>query len=166
MRLTSQVTPRNKVGFFYDYQKQCNGSPATLDATDTCRPRGENWVASGTTTNVAPEASSGAQGTQGGAFGYAKTYQSVIQATWTSPMTNRLLFEAGVSSYMSKWGWMEAPGAITNLIQVQEQNAFNACPGGATPCTVSAGMTYRALDWNFNNMQNPTPWKASPTRRP
>jgi hypothetical protein len=24
-----------------------------------------------------------------------------------------------------------------------------------------AGLTYRALDWNFNNMQNPTPWKAA-----
>ena len=23
-----------------------------------------------------------------------------------------------------------------------------------------ANLTYRALDWNFNNMQNPTPWKA------
>jgi hypothetical protein len=26
IRLTSQVTPKNKVGFYYDYQKQCNGS--------------------------------------------------------------------------------------------------------------------------------------------
>ncbi len=151
IRLTSQVTPRNKVGFYYDYQKQCNGSTTTTEKQDgACRSRGTDWVASGTTTNVAPEAASGAQGTQGGAFGYANTYQSVIQATWTSPLTNKLLLEAGISSYMSKWGWMEPPGAILDLNQVVEQNALNGMP---------ANLTYRALDWNFNNMQNPTPWK-------
>ena len=153
IRLTSQVTPRNKVGFYYDYQKQCNGSTTTTEKQDgACRSRGTDWVASGTTTNVAPEAASGAQGTQGGAFGYASTYQSVIQATWTSPLTNKLLLEAGISSYMSKWGWMEPPGAILDLNQVVEQNALNGMP---------ANLTYRALDWNFNNMQNPTPWKFS-----
>ena len=26
IRLTGQVTPRNKVGFYLDYQKVCNGS--------------------------------------------------------------------------------------------------------------------------------------------
>ena len=153
IRLTSQVTPKNKVGFYYDYQKQCNGSTTTTEKQDgTCRSRGTDWVASGTTTNVAPEAASGAQGTQGGAFGYASTYQSVIQATYTSTLTSKLLLEAGVSSYMSKWGWMEPPGAILDLNQVVEQNALNGMP---------ANLTYRALDWNFNNMQNPTPWRAA-----
>jgi len=153
IRLTSQVTPKNKVGFYYDYQKQCNGSTLTTQKQDnTCRTRGDSWIASGTTTNVAPEAASGAQGTSGGAFGYAKTYQSVIQATYTSTVTNKLLFEAGISSYMSKWGWMEQPGAILDLNQVLEQNSVNGMP---------ANLTYRALDWNFNNMQNPTPWKAA-----
>jgi hypothetical protein len=153
IRLTSQVTPKNKVGFYYDYQKQCNGSTTTTEKQDgTCRSRGTDWVASGTTTNVAPEAASGSQGTQGGAFGYANTYQSVIQATYTSTLTSKLLLEAGVSSYMSKWGWMEPPGAILNLNQVLEQNALNGMP---------ANLTYRALDWNFNNMQNPTPWRAA-----
>jgi len=153
IRLTSQVTPKNKVGFYYDYQKQCNGSTLTTEKQDgSCRTRGTDWIASGTTTNVAPEAASGAQGTQGGAFGYANTYQSVIQGTYTSTITSKLLFEAGISSYMSKWGWMEQPGAILNLNQVLEQNSINGMP---------ANLTYRALDWNFNNMQNPTPWKAA-----
>jgi hypothetical protein len=90
---------------------------------NTCRSPVHDWIASGTTTNVAPEAASGAQGTSGGAFGYANTYQSVIQATYTSTLTSKLLFEAGVSSYMSKWGWMEPPGAILDLNQVLEQNS-------------------------------------------
>jgi hypothetical protein len=162
IRLTSQVTPKNKVGFYYDYQRQCNGSTLTTEKQDgTCRTRGSDWIASGTTTNVAPEAASGAQGTSGGAFGYAKTYQSVIQATYTSTVTNKLLFEAGVSSYMSKWGWMEQPGAILNLIQVQEQNAISGVDKQRNAFTMPANLIYRGLDWNFNNMQNPTPWKAA-----
>ena len=72
---------------------------------------------------ITPEAASGAQGTAGGAFGYADSWQRVMQATWSSPATSRLLLEAGVSTYISKWGWMEQPGAILNLNQVQEQAA-------------------------------------------
>ena len=151
VRVTWQATPRNKISGFYDYQMQCNGSSMTTDGK-SCRPRGSDWVASGTTTNIAPEAASGSQGSVNGAFGYADTYQSVTQFKYTAPLTSRLLLEAGVSSYMSKWGWMEPPGAILDLIQVQEQNAVNGMP---------ANLTYRALDWNFNNMQNPTPWYAS-----
>jgi hypothetical protein len=160
MRLTSQVTARNKVGFFYDHQFACDGSTLTTQPGG-CRPRGEDWVASGTAT-VAPEAASGAQGTtNSGAFGYADSYQKVMQATWTSPVTSRLLLEAGASTYISKWGWMEQPGAIRNLIQVTEQNSINACPGQATACPTPANMVFRALDWNFNNMQNPTTWRAA-----
>jgi hypothetical protein len=159
MRLTSQVTARNKIGFFFDNQLACDGSSLLTDSDD-CRPRGDNWVASGT-TSITPEASSGAQGTAGGAFGYADSWQRVMQATWTSPVTNRLLLEAGASTYISKWGWMEQPGAITNLNQVQEQAAQNGLFADGTPWSMPANLTYRALDWNFNNMQNPTTWRAS-----
>ena len=159
IRLTSQVTPRNKVGFFFDNQLACDGSGLLTDSGD-CRPRGENWVASGT-TSVAPEAASGAQGTAGGAFGYADSWQRVMQGTWTSPVTSRLLLEAGASTYISKWGWMEPPGAILNLNQVQEQAAQSGAFADGTPWSMPAGLTYRALDWNFNNMQNPTTWRAS-----
>ncbi|HLG57150.1 MAG TPA: carboxypeptidase regulatory-like domain-containing protein [Vicinamibacterales bacterium] len=159
MRLTAQVTPRNKVGFFFDNQLACDGSTMIQDGPG-CRSRGADWVASGT-TSVAPEAASGAQGTAGGAFGYADSWQRVMQATWTSPATNRLLLEAGASTYISKWGWMEQPGAITSLNQVQEQAAQAGVFADGTPWSMPANLTYRALDWNFNNMQNPTTWKAS-----
>jgi hypothetical protein len=150
MRLTSQVTPRNKVGFFFDNQLACDGS-SLITTSDDCRPRGDDWVASGTAT-IAPEAASGAQGTAGGAFGYADAWQRVMQATWTSPVTSRLLLEAGAGTYISKWGWMEQPGAILNLNQVQEQNSINGMP---------ANLIYRGLDNNFNAMQNPTTWRAA-----
>jgi len=159
VRLTSQITPRNKVGFFFDNQLACDGSSLKTDSED-CRPRGENWVASGTTA-IAPEASSGAQGTAGGAFGYADSWQRVMQATWSSPATSRLLLEAGASTYISKWGWMEQPGAILNLNQVQEQAAQAGAFADGTPWSMPANLIYRALDWNFNNMQNPTTWRAA-----
>ena len=38
---------------------------------------------------------------------YADTYQQVRQATWQSPVTAKLLLEAGFSSYVSRWGWMK-----------------------------------------------------------
>ena len=117
-------------------------------------------LASGTTA-ITPEAASGAQGTAGGAFGYADSWQRVMQATWSSPATSRLLLEAGVSTYISKWGWMEQPGAILNLNQVQEQAAQIGAFADGTPWSMPANLTYRALDWNFNNMQNPTTWKAA-----
>jgi hypothetical protein len=159
MRLTSQVTPRNKVGFFFDNQLACDGSGLLTDSGD-CRPRGSDWVASGT-VSVAPEAASGAQGTAGGAFGYADSWQRVMQATWTSPVTSRLLLEAGASTYISKWGWMEPPGAITAINQVQEQAAQSGVFADGTPWSMPANLTYRALDWNFENMQNPTTWRAA-----
>ena len=84
-----------------------------------------------------------------------------MQATWTSPATSRLLLEAGASTYISKWGWMEQPGAILNINQVQEQAAQSGVFGDGTPWSMPANLTYRALDWNFNNMQNPTTWRAA-----
>ena len=151
IRLTAQATPRNKVGFFLDNQLACDGSSMITTSGD-CRPRGSDWVANGTAT-IAPEAASGAQGTaNSGAFGYADSWQRVMQSTWTSPVTSRLLLEAGASTYISKWGWMEPPGSILDLNQVQEQNSINGMP---------ANLIYRALDNNFNAMQNPTTWRAA-----
>jgi hypothetical protein len=162
-RLTSQVTPRNKVGFFFDNQLACDGS-SLVESSGGCRPRGSNWVASGIAGGASPsspEAASGAEGTAGGAFGYADSWQRVMQATWSSPATSRLLLEAGASTYISKWGWMEQPGAILNLNQVQEQAAMSGVFPDGTAWNTPANFRYRALDWNFNNMQNPTTWKAS-----
>jgi hypothetical protein len=149
-RLTAQVSPRNKIGFYFDNQFVCSGSAATPTA-ESCRPAGENWIANGAGA-IAPEAASGAQGAIQGAAGYADSYQRVIQGTWTSPLTSRVLLEAGISTYVSRWGWMEPPGAITNINQVTEQVSLNGAP---------ANLVYRALDWNFNNWQSPTVWRAS-----
>jgi hypothetical protein len=143
LRLTTQVGLRHKIGVFFDNQLACDGSAMTTDA-NSCRPRGSDWVANGSAT-AAPEASSGGSGGVGAA-GFGDTFQRVVQFTYTAPMTNQLLLEAGSSSYFSRWGWMEPPGAVTNLNQVVEQ---------------SVGLTYRALDWNFNRINWNMNWRAA-----
>jgi hypothetical protein len=143
LRLTTQVGQRHKVGVFFDNQLACDGSAMTTDA-ESCRPRGEDWVGNGSATS-APEAASGGSGGVGAA-GFGDTYQRVVQFTYSAPLTNQLLLEAGFSSYFSRWGWMEPPGAITNLNQVTEQ---------------SVGLTYRALDWNFNRVNWNMNWRGA-----
>jgi hypothetical protein len=140
-RATAQITPKNKIGVYFDHQLNCDQSAYTQDKNGTCRPAGSDWVATG--------------GFFGGTFAspeaftlYADTYQQVRQATWTSTVTSKLLLEAGFSSYVSRWGWMKPPGAITNQIQVTD---FGQPPP----------FQFRGLDNFFENYQSPNVWRAS-----
>jgi hypothetical protein len=148
-RLTSQVTPRNKVGFYLDHQFVCAGS-ALVTEGDTCRPRGSDWIALGA-ANASPEATTAYTD---------NTRQRIMQITWTSPATNRLLLEAGYSGYLSRWGWMEPPGALTNLTPVTELSA-SVDPGTGQPRVPVPFFTYRGLDNFFDNKQSPHNWRAS-----
>jgi hypothetical protein len=143
MRLTGQVGQKHKVSVFFDNQFACDGSAMTTDA-DSCRPRGADWVGNGSAT-TAPEAASGGSGGVGAA-GFADTFQRVVQTTYTAPLTNSLLLEAGFSSYFSRWGWMDPPGAILDINQVQD---------------TGIGLTYRALDWHFNDVNWNINWRGS-----
>jgi hypothetical protein len=135
-RFTSQVTPRNKVSFSYDYQKDCDG--ASMNTTDGCRARGANWVPSnGFGSAFSPEAQSN----------YWDAREIVSEATWQSPITNKLLLEAGYSTFVSHWGWMKQPGAITNLAQVTT--------------VAPVFRIYRGEDNMIDNTQNPNTWRAS-----
>jgi hypothetical protein len=135
-RFTSQVTPRNKVGFSYDYQKDCDG--ASMNTTDGCRTRGANWVPSnGFGSAFSPEAQSN----------YWDAREIISEGTWQSPVTNKLLLEAGVSTFVSHWGWMKQPGAITNLAQVTT--------------VAPVFRIYRGEDNIIDNTQNPVTWRAS-----
>jgi hypothetical protein len=137
VRVTAQLTPRNKVGVFVDQQRQCTGSALAAGADGWCRSRDTDWVALGGLF-TSPEAD---------AIAANRSPQRVTQATWTSPLTSKLLLEAGFSSYVSRWGWMETPGSITNLIPVTQ----------FTPTF----KTYRGLDNFFYNYQDANVWRAS-----
>ena len=143
-RVTAQVTPKNKVGFSFDYQASCASSAFALGADDGCRGRGEDWVALGA-FNASPE----------GTTAYNDGSSKISQLTWTSPATSKLLLEAGVSTYVNRWGWMEPPGGLTNFTPVTETTA-NAATGVPVP-----NFTYRGLDNFFDNRQSPTTWRAA-----
>jgi hypothetical protein len=141
IRLTGQATPRNKLSVYYDYQKNCTGS-AYAQGGAQCRDRGDNWIALGGTT-TAPEAGN-----------VWDNREKILQTTWTSPATSRLLFEAGFSTFISTWGGETPAGALTRLIGVTEQSAA----GTGVPV---ANYTYRGLSNPFGNDQSHNVWRAS-----
>ena len=152
IRMTGQLTPKNKLGFYYDYQKNCGGS-ALKQGGEQCRDRGDDWVAlgglGGFGAALAPEAGN-----------LWDDREKIVQATWSSPATNRLLFEAGFSSFNSRWGGYAPAGALTDFIPVTEQlPLFNAAtnPGG----NIVGNFTYRGWASSASNDQQHNVWRAS-----
>jgi Carboxypeptidase regulatory-like domain len=145
-RLTAQVTPRNKVSGSFHYEQRCDASSLTVNGDGACRSREGNWIALGTTfPRTSPEAHAG----------YLDTYYDVTQLTWSSPVTNRMLFEAGYSKFHYTWGGFGGapPDGLTDFIRVTEQ-ANRPGYGGAN-------LQYRGIDtWNGNEAGRHD-WRAS-----
>jgi hypothetical protein len=122
-RVTWQLTPRNKVGFFWDEQVVCRlCTGATSGITDP--------------TRVSPEAVG---------IGQTKPLR-VPQATWSSPVTSRLLLEAGFGGTYYGWGNFERnPNPAENLVQVTEQCAAGCTANGGIP-----NLVYRSQNWAQN----------------
>lgn len=118
LRLTWQASPRNKFNIFWDEQKMC------LECLNGGSP------------TVAPEASGGTWDTD---------FQRFHQMTWTSPLTSRLLAEAGFAQMRTKYG---RQNRNADLIPVTEQ-------GGAVP-----GLVYRSGGW-LRNLATAPRWRAS-----
>jgi hypothetical protein len=153
LRLTNQITPRNRVGIFWDEQKPCHGG-SFAPGIEACRQPKANYVLGGSpgssspfaTATIAPEASSYSGG----------NYLRVQQATFTSTVSNRFLIEAGFGTYMNHWGGVEIPGNPTrDLVRVVEQ-----CSAGCAANGGIAGLTYRSQNWAIN-IQKAVSWKTS-----
>jgi hypothetical protein len=154
LRLTVQPTARNKFNLFWDQQIPCQGA-GVLGSTEGCRQSGPGEIICGApgasnpacTATTAPEI-----GTYLAGFG-----QRVQQATWSSPMTNRLLLEAGFGTYWSQWGGVNHPGSnFTQLVGVTEQCTKADCPAfGGIP-----GLQYRSGTYR-HNLQGTVTWRAS-----
>ena len=149
IRLTGQVTPRNKLGFYIDYQKNCTGS-AYEKGGDQCRDRGDDWIAlNGGFNNGSPESGN-----------VWDDREKIIQASWTSPVTNKLLLEAGLSSLNSRWGGQAPAGALMDFIPVVELVAHPETGGVPLPF-----YAYRAPWSFFGNLydldQQHAVWRAS-----
>jgi len=146
IRLTAQITPRNKFNYHQDLQWPCNGSAVTSSA-DACRTQSNSnaFVGSlglgGLTAVSSPETA-----------GYLHTLVKNSQFTWSSPVTNKLLLEAGLGTYRAAWGPFEAPGNATRgLARITEFAALNGA---------SAGLSYRSQNW-AQDWDNPNTWRAS-----
>ncbi len=134
-RLTWQLTPRNKVGGFWDEQRVCRKCTGMNQGiTDPAR--------------VAPEG-----------VGIGGTIpMRVAQTTWSSPVTNRLLLDAGFGATYYGWGNFERKDNPTrDLIRVQEQCAAGCAANGGIP-----GLVYRSQDFgtNYSGSYN---WNGSAT---
>ena len=153
VRLTAQVTPRNKVAAFWDEQRPCEGGAAAGYSGSACRTSGSNEIFAGSTAPPTPSASAT---TAPEASAYRDFGNRVMQAKWTSPVTNRLLLEASYGTYHSRWGGEPIPGLETaDLVRVVEQCAQGCASNGGIP-----NLTYRSVNWAANLNWN-TQWGAT-----
>lgn len=147
IRLTGQVSERHRVTFYHEYQRRCSGSTLSAD-TDGCRSRGANWIALGTLT-ASPESW----------IGYHDFPYYVTQAAWTSPLSSRILAEAGFSRFHYLWaGFGTAPpDGLTDMIPVTEQAAID---GHRANFTYRGAFDPLGFGWADNDA-NPNNWRAS-----
>jgi len=142
-RFTGQVTQKNRVTFSQENQYRCEGTTLTLSG-EGCRTRSDEWVGLGSSTQ-SPEANTG----------YFDLPYWVTQATWTSPITNKLLLEAGYSrfAYQTNGGpGIVPPDGIFDQIPVTEQSAIDGH---------NANYVYRAVSTYNDNFASPNVWRAS-----
>jgi Carboxypeptidase regulatory-like domain len=153
LRLTAQATPRNKFTVFWDQQRPCEGGAASGFSGDVCRTSPDDFVYAGSTAAPTPSASAVAAPETAGYRDYGNR---VSQAKWTSPVSNRLLLEAGFGMYRSRYGGGQLPGLPTeDLIRVVEQCAPSCANNGNIP-----GLSYRSLNW-FSNVNWNNQWNAA-----
>jgi hypothetical protein len=146
-RLTAQLTERNRVSFSHEYQHRCSGSTVTPDGSG-CRGRESGWIGHGSLT-ASPESWPG----------YHDFPYHVTQATWSSPVSNRVLLEAGFSRFQYLWaGFGQAPpDALRDVIPVTELRAMEGH---------RANFTYRGMfdplgfAWADNDA-SPSNWRTS-----
>jgi hypothetical protein len=127
LRLTGQITPRNKLSVYWDQQFRCVNCSGGGTATGTIESAGRSITKP----------------------------MRVSQATWSSPVTNRLLLDAGFSLMGHRWARDVGGAPRTDgthnplLIRVQEQS-------GPIP-----GLIYRAPLQYDHNWSQTTVWRAT-----
>ena len=138
-RFTTQLAQKHRVTFSYDYQRRCGGS--TLKSSgDGCRKAGDDWIASGRTfgaDTVSPETFPG----------YHDFPYHTVQATYSAPLTSRVLVEGGYSRFAygyARFG-MAAPDGLLDLIPVTEQSTLYGRP------QLSYRGVFDPLDFGFND---------------
>ena len=145
-RFTGQITDRNRLSVYHEYQHRCSGTTATADG-EGCRKPGGDWIGLGTTT-ASPESWPG----------YHDFPYYVTQIAWTSPLSNRLLLEAGFSRFHYLWaGFGQAPPDHLDLIPVVETQARDGHRASFQYRGIFDPIAYAYAD----NDANPNNWKAA-----
>jgi Carboxypeptidase regulatory-like domain len=131
-RLTWQLTARHRITAFLDAQALCRTcTGATPGAQEPAR--------------VSPEA-----------VGPMRRPLTASQITWLSPVTSRLLLEAGYGgTYFSAGNRERVPNPTRDLIRVAEQCASGCAANGNIP-----GLVYRSQDFTVSQAGSYL-WKAS-----
>ena len=155
LRLTAQPSERNKFNLFWDEQNPCQGAAWAGVSDGVCRSQDGDWIISGAqgvagsfgsaTATAAPETSNYA--------GRGHAFQRVQQVTWTSPVTNRLLFDAGLGTYYSRYGGQEMPGNPTRSIPKMVEQCTGGAPANAVAGACAHGiqnLTFGSQDWQSN----------------
>ena len=146
VRLTWQATQKDKIGFYFDHTKNCSGGAYTSGG-DQCRSTGDDWVASG------PSVLPGVATTSPESGSIWDAPSKIMQTTWTSPISNRVLLEAGYSSFWTKHGDIRPHGVLTDFIAVTEQSTAAGTP--------SANFIYRGYNPASSGDQQHATWKAA-----
>jgi hypothetical protein len=121
-RITWQISPRNKLSGSWDEQPVCRTCTGTASFSGSPSP------------TTAPEADGH------GEF----SPQRVQTLRWTSPLTNKLLLEAGFGNTYYQWGDRELdPNPTENLVRVSDISTTIG-PG------LTGFMTYRSQNWLIN----------------
>jgi hypothetical protein len=90
-RITYQVTKNNKVGFTYDEQRGCNcGSVSSAQSQ-------EYYLSS-----------------------YRFDPNRLVQGTWNSTLTSKLLLEVGGAATISQWNMYYNPGVNNNIVSIYD----------------------------------------------
>jgi len=153
LRLTAQATPRNQFRVFWDEQMPCEGAAWPGSTASACRQSGDNEIIAGGTAAPTPTSSATAAPETAAYRDYGTRFR---QVSWQSPMTSRVLFEAGVGNYASRYLGKPMPGTpALDFIQVTEQCAAGCAANGGIP-----NLVYRAgtLGTSWQSSNN---WRAS-----
>jgi carboxypeptidase family protein len=135
-RITAQVTPRNKVNIFWDEQSVCG----------SCE-NGGNYA----NATTSPEAN-----------GYGDlTPMRFQQATWNSPVNNKLLLEGGFGYFFSRWGGRAKQDPNTeSLVRIIEQCSAGCAANGGIPNLMYRSQTTDLFS-DGRNKNITTTWRAT-----
>ena len=131
----------------------CEGAAWPGATASACRHSGDNEIIAGGTAAPTPAASATAAPETAAYRDYGTRFR---QVSWQSPMTSRLLVEAGVGNYASRYLGKPMPGTPAfDFIQVTEQCAAGCAANGDIP-----NLVYRA-GTQGTNWQGSNNWRAS-----